>query len=68
VSDFQKISEFIVDVEDLAKERGLDAFSDIPFRSGNKVCVIIRFDDYDTPPDLGVHVTDGIKPEMKRGE
>ena len=29
---------------------------------------IERYYNYDPPPDLGVHVTDGIKPEMKAGK
>ena len=48
-SDFQKISEFLVDVEDMAKERGVVAFSGIPERQGNKIIVLVRFDDYDIP-------------------
>ena len=69
-SNLSKLSEFLVDVEDMAKERGVSAFVGIPDKiDENFWSVVCRFEvgRPESPPDLGVSVSDGlgIKDEMK---
>ena len=44
-SDFQKISELLVDIEDMAQKKNVAVFHDIPQRRGTKITVMLRLDD-----------------------
>ncbi|MHC4240463.1 MAG: hypothetical protein ACYSUC_12065 [Planctomycetota bacterium] len=70
MSNLNKLAELLIDVEDMAKERGVSAFVGIPDKVDEKFwSVVCRFEigRPESPPDLGVKVSDGIgvKDEMK---
>ena len=63
MSDLTKLSAFLVDIEDLARERGILPFIGIPDKLGDDIwCVVCNFQigRQQPPPDLGVSVSDGI--------
>ena len=63
-----KLIKFIVEVEALAKSRGIDMVEDIaPKKSGDKWHVLVRFDSYESLPPLGIHVSDKVVAKEKLG-
>ena len=64
LDDLAKLSDFISELEDLCKERSIGFMDGIPapMEGSEGWWVIIRFEvgRPESPPDLGVRVSDGI--------
>jgi len=67
LDDLAKLTAFIVDLEDLCKERGIGFMDDIPAPmegcGGWTVLIRLEVGRPKSPPDLGVKVSDGIGAE-----
>ena len=67
LDDLAKLSDFISELEDLCKERGIGFFDGIPAPmegcGGWWVSVRLEVGRPKSPPDLGVKVSDGIGAE-----
>jgi hypothetical protein len=51
----EKLATFLVDIEDLAKGRGLVVIKDIIRNHGKKLCVVVRIEDWlDRPTEIKV--------------
>ena len=68
MSDYERFREFLRAIEEIAKEHGFKWIVTMPGNAPFTWAVQFKVVDDPPPPDLGVHVTDGIKPEMKRGD
>ena len=59
--------EFLADARGLAEKERVIIDYEISTDNSGAMVISVALTEEDPPPDLGVHVTDGIKPEMKAG-